>query len=257
MTTKHETIGAALAAAARAVKPPEKSGRNAFHNYAYTTAEEMLDAVRGPLAENGLVAHLVGQRIGNVVPLGGKHKDGTDKIAWRITFDLALSWDGGDGLLAPVEYVAFPEAGRPLDKAINAAVTISLGFWLRSVLMDPRQRGDSIDGREDREDAAVAAAATARADARDAQTARQRQQRPTEPRGAPEPPDMRAEIRRRFVIEGVRSAEEASEALLALGGAAPSIDQLTDDEARDVLARFDNMARTATLKAFVAARSKQ
>ena len=257
MTTKHETIGAALAAAARAVKPPEKSGRNAFHNYAYTTAEEMLDAVRGPLAENGLVAHLVGQRIGDVVHLGGKHKDGTDKIAWRITFDLALSWDGGDGLLAPVEYVAFPEAGRPLDKAINAAATNSLGYWLRSLLMVPRGMGDSIDGREDREDAAVAAAATARADARDAQTARQRQQRPTEPRGAPEPPDMRAEIRRRFVIEGLRSAEEASEALLALGGAAPSIDQLSDDEARDVLARFDNMARTATLKAFVAARSKQ
>jgi hypothetical protein len=42
------------------------------------------------------------------------------------------------------------EKGRPIDKAVASALTTSLGYWLRDVLLLPREDGDgSMDSRND------------------------------------------------------------------------------------------------------------
>ena len=221
----HATLAEALAAAQANIDDPKKNRTNPHFKSRYTDLSACLDAVRGPLAAEGLA--LV------------QEATTADGLLSVETILLHASGERRFGRLS------IPAPSKPQD--VGSALTYLRRYSLSAAISIAPD--DDDDGEAAQQGAAVAESKRA--------APSQRQQRPTEPRGAPEPPDMRAEIRRRFVIEGVRSAEEASEALLALGGAAPTIDQLTDDEARDVLARFDNMARTATLKAFVAARSKR
>ena len=218
-------IAEALAAAQANIDDPKKNRTNPHFKSRYTDLSACLDAVRGPLAAEGLA--LV------------QEATTADGLLSVETILLHASGERRFGRLS------IPAPSKPQD--VGSALTYLRRYSLSAAIsIAPDDAGDGGAGQQG---AAVAESKRA--------APSQRHQRPTEAHGPPEPPDMRAEIRRRFVIEGVRSAEEASEALLALGGAAPSIDQLSDDEARDVLARFDNMARTATLKAFVAARSKQ
>ena len=221
----HSTIAEALAAAQCNISDPKKNQKNPHFKSMYADLSACLDAVRGPLAAEGLA--LV------------QEATTADGLLSVETILLHASGERRFGRLS------IPAPSKPQD--VGSALTYLRRYSLSAAISIAPD--DDDDGEAAQQGAAVAESKRA--------APSQRQQRPTEAHGPPEPPDMRAEIRRRFVIEGVRSAEEASEALLALGGAAPTIDQLTDDEARDVLARFDNMARTATLKAFVAARSKQ
>jgi hypothetical protein len=47
-------------------------------------------------------------------------------------------------------FPAIPEKGRPLDKAVAASLTSSMGYWLRDLLLLPRGNELSMDNRDDR-----------------------------------------------------------------------------------------------------------
>ena len=222
----HSTIAEALAAAQCNISDPKKNQKNPHFKSMYADLSACLDAVRGPLAAEGLA--LV------------QEATTADGLLSVETILLHASGERRFGRLS------IPAPSKPQD--VGSALTYLRRYSLSAAISIAPD--DDDDGEAAQQGAAVE-------QSKRAAPSQRQVQRPTEAHGPPEPPDMRAEIRRRFVIEGVRSAEEASEALLALGGAAPSIDQLTDDEAREVLAKFDNMARSTTLKAFVAARSKR
>jgi len=212
--TEHKTIGAALAAAARELDPPAKSGTNAFHRYSYTTAEEMLDAVRIPLARNGLCAVMVRQALGEPMPLGGKHKDGADRIGYRVAYTMRLMWSGGESMDSEIEYVAYPEPGRPIDKALNAAATNSLAYWLRSLLMVPRGLGESVDERGD--------------------AGGERPQAPSKPPS--KPPQIIVELRQAMRDRGVSTVQHATHVLRSLGAEADTLDEIGPTNAAKVVA---------------------
>lgn len=140
---RHPNIQAALAAAAGDVQSPQKDGHNAYHDYAYTTAEAMIGATKKPLADHGLTV-----RLGDLT-LGDKSGDAVGST-WLITAVFIVEWEGGQSAPSSVTFPAMRDKGRPWDKAINAALTNVTSYWLRGLLNIPRGMGPSVDERVDK-----------------------------------------------------------------------------------------------------------
>jgi hypothetical protein len=55
----------------------------------------------------------------------------------------------GESVTDEVGWVAIPEKGRPVDKALASALTASLNYFLRDLLMVPREEESEMDKRDD------------------------------------------------------------------------------------------------------------
>lgn len=131
----------ALLEAQKKVEGAPKDGTNEYHKYQYTTAEEMITICRKALADAGLVVYRPSWR----------HTPATETTPPQIECQMVLAHPAsGDVQEYTYTFPAIPEKGRPLDKAVAAALTSSMGYWLRDLLLVPRGNELSMDNRDDR-----------------------------------------------------------------------------------------------------------
>jgi len=133
-------IAGALLKAQQGIESVKKDATNSFHRYNYTSAEEMIGACRKALHDQGLVATRA---------TWGIDKEIGEFGAVVSTMTL-MHADSGERIDAPITWPIVPEKGRPMDKAIAAALTSSLSYWLRDLLMLAREE-EGMDKRDDRD----------------------------------------------------------------------------------------------------------
>jgi hypothetical protein len=139
---KKTSIWVALHKAQQSVTAVGKGSKNDYHGYSYTSAEEMLTACRKALHDNGLVAYRLSWKLVQL-------ETGSTVLS-HFCVATANGTGEEDSLTAHVEYPAIPGNGRPLDKAVSAALTTSFSYWLRDLLMLPRLDDVEVDTRDDR-----------------------------------------------------------------------------------------------------------
>jgi len=138
--SEKSNIAAALLKAQQALESVKKDATNSFHRYNYTSAEEMIGACRKALHDHGLVATRA---------TWGIDKD-IGEFGCIVSTMTLMHAESGERIDAPITWPIVPEKGRPMDKAIAAALTSSLSYWLRDLLMLPREE-EGMDKRDDRE----------------------------------------------------------------------------------------------------------
>lgn len=106
-----------------------KRGQNQFSNYSYATAEDIIQAVRGPLAKHGLLVYsTLKERLSEEI------KTAQGKGAWRERIVLQFVVTDGENSLS----FDVPGEGQDTgDKAIYKALTGSTKYALRSLLQLP------------------------------------------------------------------------------------------------------------------------
>jgi hypothetical protein len=138
MTSGRDQIDAALFAAQQAIGSVGKSSRNDFHKYAYVSAESMIAACRPVLHENGLLV----QRDAFMVDMA----EGRLENSFTVKH---LPSGESRGYSFPWPFIA--EKGRPIDKALAGALTVSMNYFLRDLLLVPRMDESEMDRRDDRD----------------------------------------------------------------------------------------------------------
>jgi len=137
--SKTETLATALLAAQRALPSVGKDAKNSFHHYSYVSAEAMIGACREALHGAGLTVRRAGWKYDGS-PEGG---------IVNSTFVLTHA-PTGESVSDEIAWVCVPEKGRPIDKAMAGALTSSLGYYLRDLLLVPREDESEMDRRDDR-----------------------------------------------------------------------------------------------------------
>lgn len=134
-------IEAAIVEAQRQSKTLTKESKNSFHRYAYVNCEKMIEAGRECLTAAGLAL---------------------------VTRKQSLESFGDDGLMLHSEYCLVHEAGehidfgsitpvvvekgKPLDKAVSAAKSLDLAYFIRNLLLfDKEDASAAVDARDDRQ----------------------------------------------------------------------------------------------------------
>lgn len=150
MTATDPSAQAALfAAIARAIEKARavgKDSQNTFHRYKYASAEAIIEEARGALAAEGVAAIPVSWRL-----RPREAHEGLGHFA-DVVVTYMVTHAGGGHLLCEAETPAIVEKGRPEDKATATALTYSLGYFLRGLLMLPRVEGETdADQRDDRD----------------------------------------------------------------------------------------------------------
>ena len=140
MPTKQTDPQAALAAALNkaqgAAGAVSKGSRNNFHKYKYASAEALIEEGRSALHGAGLA----------LVPDSQSIELGTGDGLSVLKRTYTLIHSGGGSLTMSQEWPIIPEKGRPMDKAVASAVTASLGYFLRDLLLMPRvDPADDLD----------------------------------------------------------------------------------------------------------------
>lgn len=132
---------AALSKAQAAAVSVEKDATNKFHKYNYASAEAMIAEAKQALGSAGLA----------VVPSSSllreprEHEREQGAYCVLIAEWAVVHGDGGIHAIS-CEWPVIPEKGRPLDKALAAARTASLGYLLRDLLQLPRvEEGTDLD----------------------------------------------------------------------------------------------------------------
>lgn len=134
--TTPSLLAAALVTAQSNLGKVRKDRTNSFHGYDYASAESMTAACRVALNEAGLALthrwHAV-------------HEDGQ----WLLDVGFTLYHQSGESRTETVSWPVIPERGRPLDKAMAAGLTSCMGYYLRGLLLVPRDE-KGMDDRDDR-----------------------------------------------------------------------------------------------------------
>jgi hypothetical protein len=133
-------LDAALLVAQTALNSVGKDAKNQFHKYSYTSAEGMIGACRDALHGAGLVARRTTWKIDPAI----------GEFGILISTMVVAHPESGATLSDEIVWAIVPEKGRPYDKALAGALTSSLNYWLRDLLMVPRE-DETMDSRDDRE----------------------------------------------------------------------------------------------------------
>lgn len=135
----HRELVAALSRAVLASKRIDNDAYNDHHKFPYTSADAVLEEARRALAEQGLVV------VSDWAP-GDQHSE--DERTIHIT--RTLYHEGGGSVRTEQTWSVILQKGRPWDRALAGALTASLAYYLRDLLMLPR--GASTDAPEARND---------------------------------------------------------------------------------------------------------
>ena len=131
------TLAGALLVAQSSIDGVGKDARNSFHKYAYTSAEGMISACREALHGAGLTLQRSGWSLSQ------------DGMTVSSMFILRHA-SSGQQESYEVPWLVVVEKGKPIDKALAGALTTSLGYLLRDLLLLPREDEDgSMDRRND------------------------------------------------------------------------------------------------------------
>ena len=139
---KFPTMAAALVAAQRHAQAVAKASKNSFHGYKYASAEALIEESRLALGEAGLAVMPVNWVVVPVSDLEG--------VKSKVQVTYMLVHESGASVTATTETSVLPEKGRPQDKAEATALTYNLGYYLRGLLLLPREE-ESVDTRDDRQ----------------------------------------------------------------------------------------------------------
>lgn len=147
----------ALVDAQREARALFRDGKNKHHDYKYVSAEQIIDEARKALGSASLAlfqrkSHLVAEETRINV---GKSQE----LVGRLFVDYRLVHDSGENEDYEISLPVIISSGRPDDKAEAAAMTMCLGYFLRGLLLIPRddgaaeadQREAEIDQRDDRD----------------------------------------------------------------------------------------------------------
>lgn len=139
--TPDAALFAALAKAQGMAKLVEKDARNQFHKYNYASAEAMITEAKAALSACDLAvipSELIAQE-----PMPLEAESGAKAVLIAEWF---VVHSGGGRHVVHCRWPVIPEKGRPLDKALAAARTASLGYLLRDLLQLPRvEEGTDLD----------------------------------------------------------------------------------------------------------------
>ena len=153
---KHPNIGAALVAAQAAAEAVEKDSRNAHQGYKYASAEAIIREARAALASAGLAFYRESAAVEWEPPVVVETRNGPKNQRTGLVRATYVLRHGDEKIVVESETPALAEAGRPEDKAVATALTYSLGYVLRDLLLLPRvEEGTDVDQRDDRERAPV------------------------------------------------------------------------------------------------------
>ena len=136
--TDTKTLASALLAAQKALPSVGKDAKNSFHHYSYVSAEAMIGACREALHGASLTVRRAGWKFDGT-PEGG---------IVNSTFVLSHG-PTGESVSDEIAWICVPEKGRPIDKAMAGALTSSLGYYLRDLLLVPREDESEMDRRDD------------------------------------------------------------------------------------------------------------
>jgi hypothetical protein len=137
--TQTKSLASALLAAQQALPSVGKDSKNSFHHYNYTSSEAMIGACRSVLHGAGLVLRRAGWRF-----------EGTPEGGGLVTSQFILTHsESGEAVTDEVAWLAIPEKGRPIDKALAGSLTASMGYYLRDLLLVPREDENEMDRRDD------------------------------------------------------------------------------------------------------------
>lgn len=135
---KSMSLNGALLGAQNALKSVGKDAKNSFHGYNYTSSEGMISACRDALHANGLVVSRTSWRF----------DAGTGEFGMLISTFVLSFVDTNESVSAESCWFVVPEKGRPIDKALAGALTSSLNYYLRDLLLVPREE-ETMDSRDD------------------------------------------------------------------------------------------------------------
>jgi len=136
--TDTKTLASALLAAQKALPSVGKDAKNSFHHYAYVSAEAMIGACREALHGAGLTVRRAGWKF------DGSPEGGIVNSTFVLTHGPT-----GESVSDEIAWICVPEKGRPIDKAMAGALTSSLGYYLRDLLLVPREDESEMDRRDD------------------------------------------------------------------------------------------------------------
>lgn len=143
-TDKQSALYAALARAVAKAQAVAKGSENSFHRYKYASAEALIEEARGALAAEGISVMPISSALS---PHAGESGHFANVV---VTYRVAHK-DGGS-VDCNASTPAIREKGRPEDKAVATALTYSLGYFLRTLLMLPRVDAEhDVDQRDDRQ----------------------------------------------------------------------------------------------------------
>ncbi len=143
-----------LVSAQKTAQAVAKDSVNRFHNYKYASAEAVIEEARGALTDAGLALFvswwLFHEREGASVNSPEKGSPAQCCGDVQVHYVLA-SEDGEERAFPGVTTPVILEVGRPLDKAQATALTYNMAYFLRGLLLLPREEEDaSPDRRDDR-----------------------------------------------------------------------------------------------------------
>lgn len=141
MSKTESNLASALLAAQRALPSVGKDSqfKAGSYGYAYTSSETMIAACREVLHGAGLTLRRAGWKF-----------DGTPEGGGLVTSQFILTHAGtGESVADEVAWVAVPRGQQPIDKAVAGALTASLGYYLRDLLLVPREDENEMDKRDD------------------------------------------------------------------------------------------------------------
>jgi hypothetical protein len=136
--TDPKTLASALLAAQKALPSVGKDAKNSFHHYSYVSAEAMIGACRDALHGAGLTVRRAGWKY------DGSPEGGIVNSTFVLTHGPT-----GESVSDEIAWICVPEKGRPIDKAMAGALTSSLGYYLRDLLLVPREDESEMDRRDD------------------------------------------------------------------------------------------------------------
>lgn len=220
--TTASALYAAVAKAQAHARGVEKDSTNTFHRYKYASAESLIAEAKDALAVADL--GLIPQRswvekgdkpFGEIEGKGGSV--GTLHAHWLLVHA------GGGVLELETQWPVTPEKGRPIDKAVAAARTASLGYLLRDLLQLPRvEEGTGLD--EDSRDTEAARIETKRKEmeAMKAAAVKGSAQSQQKPAAVDDELAVKTATRARLVALGITTKEaQAAEVARANGGKMP------------------------------------
>ena len=139
--TQKTSLASALLAAQQALPSVGKDSqfKSQSYGYAYTSSETMIAACREVLHAAGLTLRRAGWRF-----------EGTPEGGGLVTSQMILTHAAtGESVADEVAWVAVPRGQQPIDKAVAGALTASLGYYLRDLLLVPREDENEMDKRDD------------------------------------------------------------------------------------------------------------
>lgn len=139
-TNEYAKMSNALVQAQSLIVGMSKDSTNAFHKYAYVSAESIVMEARKALNSAGLSVSR---------DYAVELRESFPHPFLRSRF--VLSHSSGESSSYVTDWFIIEASGRPFDKALAGALTSSLAYFLRDLLLIPKQEeADGMDKRDDR-----------------------------------------------------------------------------------------------------------